>query len=62
MPTYAVTIRKQIAQTFLVEADNITEAKQLARDGDERCNAVGFDEIYPQPTPTVMSAHLDGSN
>lgn len=36
MPVYVVTIRKQIAQTFLVDAMNATEAKKLARGGDDR--------------------------
>lgn len=59
MPTYIVTARKQIAQTFLVEADTPTEAKRLVREGDDRIDAVGFDEIYPQPTPTIMSCAED---
>lgn len=59
MPTFAVTARKQIAQTFLVEAKNATEAKRLVREGDDRIDAVGFDEIFPQPTPTIMSCKLD---
>lgn len=59
MPTFVVTARKQIAQTFLVEADTATDAKRLVRDGDERIDAIGFDEIYPQPTPTIMACVRD---
>lgn len=59
MPRYAITARKQISQTFLVEADTATEAKRMVRDGDDRIDAVGFDEIYPQPTPTIMACKED---
>ena len=59
MPIFVVTARKQIAQTFLVEAENATEAKRLVRDGDDRIDAVGFDEIYPQPKITIMACNED---
>ncbi len=59
MPIFVVTARKQIAQTFLVDAENATEAKRLVREGDDRIDAIGFDEIYPQPAPKIMACCED---
>lgn len=59
MPVYIVTARKQIAQTFLVEAETATLAKQMVRDGDDRIDAVGFEEIFPQQTPKIMACQKD---
>ena len=56
---YSVTVRKQIHQTYLVEAGSLSEAKQMARDQDARLDSIGFDEIYPQPRPVVVEAKLD---
>lgn len=59
MPVYAIQLRKQISQSLTVEAKNAAEAKKLAREGSDRCDWDGLDEIYPQPTPTVMSCVED---
>lgn len=56
---YRVTVRKQIHQFYLVEAESLSEAKRLARDQDESLDSVGFDEVYPQPRPVVVEAKLD---
>ncbi|WP_027237827.1 hypothetical protein [Leisingera caerulea] len=64
MPTYSVTVRRQIAHTCLVEAENATEAKRIAREERDKCEWIGFEEIYDGsgPKPTVMACAKDSDD